>query len=120
MPPELNTQALRRDIRSRPVTWAWVGLAVGVLALLGAFAAGDLLDPMTPQARHGDFDRALETCVDVYSEIEPDGIFREDIGRHYDPEGICFLVVAYSGQMQFVHDWSDPEYVELVRTVRGE
>lgn len=118
MPPELNTQALRRDIRSRPVTWGWIALGAG--ALLGVFAAGDLMDPMTPHARDGAFDQAFTTCVDVYSEIEPDGIYREDIGRHYDPEGICFLIAASMGQEQFAREWLDPEYVELVRTVRGE
>lgn len=108
-----DNQALRREIRRKPGTWGFV-TAAG-LALVLAFVLGDVLSPWTPKARSENFDRAFLTCLDVNDAEFPDGLYREDLGRHYDAEGLCFLDAAYHGGSAFEENWLDPAYVERMR-----
>lgn len=115
---DMDDRALRRDIRSKPGTWGFISAAL--IALVTAFLLGDVISPWTPPPRSASFDRAFLICLDVTAEEYPDGLYREDIGHHYDAEGLCFLDAAFHGGSVFEQNWLDPAYVERMRNLPAD
>jgi len=93
---------------------------LGVFGVVSAMVLGALAFPTYMWVQAQPFENAFDSCVEVYDEIEPDGIFREDLQRHYDNEGRCYLITAYYGEKEFIENFSDPNRVEEIRTIQGE